>query len=78
MTIVKLSVTHFLLNLIKIFNLMERSHYNTIIIRKSLSIGKTNQNIEKELMTLQLEDLLSPKKIETEDSSYKYFDFISY
>ena len=36
MTIVTVSVTHLLLNLIKIFNLMERSHYNTIIIRKTL------------------------------------------
>ena len=33
---VTLSVIHFLQNLIKIFNLMERSHYYTIIIRKTL------------------------------------------
>ena len=36
MMIVTLSVTHFLLNVIKIFNLMEQSHYNMIIIRKTL------------------------------------------
>ena len=36
MTKVTLSVIHFLLNLMKIFNLMGQSHYNTIIIRKTL------------------------------------------
>ena len=42
MMIVALSVIQFLLNLIKISNLMEESHYNTIIILKKLQIGKTN------------------------------------
>ena len=36
MMIVTLSVIHVLLNLIKIPNLMEESHYNTIIIMKKL------------------------------------------
>ena len=36
MMIVTLSVIHVLLNLIKISNLMEESHYNTIIIMKKL------------------------------------------
>ena len=36
---------------------------------------KVNQNIENELMTRQLEDLLSPKKIETEDSKLQIFRF---
>ena len=42
MMIVTLSVIHFLLNLIKISNLMEESHCNTIIIMKKLWTGKTN------------------------------------
>ena len=42
MMIVTLSAIQFLLNLIKISNLMEESHYNTIIILKKLQIGKTN------------------------------------
>ena len=37
---------------------------------------KINHNIKKEFITLQLEDILTPKKIETED--HKYLSFVNY
>ena len=49
---------------------------NLINWKNKLSF-KINQNIEKELMTLQLEDLLSPKKIETEDSKVTNISILS-
>ena len=49
---------------------------NLINWKNKLSF-KVNQNIEKELMTLQLEDLLSPKKIETEDSKVTNISILS-
>ena len=35
---------------------------------KNKLLFKINHNIKKEFITLQLEDILTPKKIETEDS----------
>ena len=45
-------------------------HYNNeeIINWKNKLRFKINNNIKKEFITLQLEDILVPKKIETEDS----------
>ena len=34
-------------------------------------------NIEKEFLTLQLEDILTPKKIETTDSKIKNFSILA-
>ena len=45
-------------------------HYNNekVINWKNKLRLKINHNIKKEFLTLQLEDILTPKKIETEDS----------
>ena len=46
-----------------------RHDYNNekVINWKNKLFLKRNQNIKKEYLTLQLEDTLTPKKIETED-----------
>ena len=49
---------------------------NLINWKNKLSFKK-NQKMEKELMTLQLEDLLSPKKIEAEDSKVTNISILS-
>ena len=38
---------------------------------------KIKYNISKEFITLQLEDILTPKKIETEDSKITHFSILS-
>ena len=43
---------------------------------KKLSF-KINHNIKKEFITLQLEDILTPKKIETEDSKVTHISILS-
>ena len=82
MTIVTLSVTFFtqLNKNIQSYGTitLQYGYYqkNLINWKNKLSF-KINQNLEKELMTLQLEDLLSPRKIETEDSKVTNISILS-
>ena len=81
MIIVTLSVIHFLLKLIKISygRISLRYNYNSenIINWKKKLRFKINHNIKKEFITLQLEDILTPKKIETEDSKIANISILS-
>ena len=81
MIIVTLSVIHFLLKLIKISygRISLRYNYNSenIINWKKKLRFKINHNIKKEFITLQLEDILTPKKIETEDSKITNISILS-
>ena len=81
MIIVTLSVIHFLLKLIKISygRISLRYNYNSenIINWKTKLRFKINHNIKKEFITLQLEDILTPKKIETEDSKIANISILS-
>ena len=81
MIIVTLSVIHFLLKLIKISygRISLRYNYNSenIINWKKKLCFKINHNIKKEFITLQLEDILTPKKIETEDSKITNISILS-
>ena len=81
MIIVTLSVIHFLLKLIKISygRISLRYNYNSenIINWKKKLHFKINHNIKKEFITLQLEDILTPKKIETEDSKITNISILS-
>ena len=54
-------------------------HYNNeeIINWKNKLRFKINNNIKKEFITLQLEDILTPKKIETEDSKITNISILS-
>ena len=44
---------------------------------KNKLLFKINHNIKKEFITLQLEDILTPKKIETEDSKITNISILS-
>ena len=48
---------------------LQYDYNNETVINWKNKLGfKINHNIEKEFIALQLEDILTPKKIETEDS----------
>ena len=55
---------------------MEYNHDNEKLInsKNRLSLEKKH-NIKEEFLTLQLEDILTPKKIETDDSKIKNFQY---
>ena len=61
---------------------MDLFHQNITMIMKSLQIQKNRlsfkikHNIKKEFITLQLDDILTPKKIETDDSKITIFSIL--
>ena len=51
-----------------IISLQDDDNNEKVINWKNKLRFKINHNIKKKILTLQLEDILTPKKIETEDS----------
>ena len=57
---------------------LEYNHYNDNLINSRNRLHfKIKYNISKEFITLQLEDILTPKKLETEDSKITNFSILS-
>ena len=57
---------------------LEYNHVNENLINSKNKLSfKIKHNIKKEFLTLQLEDILTPKKIETDDSKIKNFSILS-
>ena len=57
---------------------LEYNHVNENLINSKNKLSfKIKHNIKKEFLTLQLEDILTRKKIETDDSKMKKFSILS-
>ena len=57
---------------------LEYNHVNENLINSKNRLSfKIKHNIKKEFLTLQLEDILTRKKIETDDSKMKKFSILS-
>ena len=57
---------------------LEYNHDNEKLINsKNRSSFKIKNNIKKEFITLQLEDILTPKKTETDNSKIRNFSILS-